>query len=550
MAQCEVTWRRPFRNSSRPVADSLRGRLLTDGQSSYSTWLTDAARDDGVVIHTIGLGSGVDAALLESIASGTGGAYMHLADPAQLPSLYLELGRGIIDDGTDSDADGLTDCEETYGVLTSYGFYDVSLDGGQNNPFLGNRRVASDPSMADTDGDGLTDGEEVRGRGMGEPLDLRDYAALRSTYGFLIDAGITKYFIGYSLPTETDSDRDTVSDFDETNGLTVAGGQHYTSRADRRDTDFDLNTDDVEYRLGTNPREPDASELGIAGLDPYTTLFQPALYGTSTPVINGHHAYFRGLTRFLEFTSTVQFDEDWNCTDNCSALLGAAAQVEGSACWVPFFGSNCTTEEKVRTLVRQSVESQQIFTRTGDFTGSFANQEAAVQCVANNVDRSACLDPAMYSGTPSSIPLDDAELSDGPPNDNLDAVIAEVLLNVAGGYRPKNQCQAALGGVYVLLDAAGQIVYVGQTNDFERRRLEHQRDARLSGYDFRERYQISDYQTRRGMEQRVFNDTWGDVDVRTAQAQGSLNRQRPMSFKNPALQSRLDLARGFLRQCT
>lgn len=62
-------------------------------------------------------------------------------------------------------------------------------------------------------------------------------------------------------------------------------------------------------------------------------------------------------------------------------------------------------------------------------------------------------------------------------------------------------------------------------------------------------WETDNRQARRGPEQRLFNDTWGDVDISTAQAKGSLNRQRPMSLANMVRKLRLELAERFLREC-
>ena len=54
---------------------------------------------------------------------------------------------------------------------------------------------------------------------------------------------------------------------------------------------------------------------------------------------------------------------------------------------------------------------------------------------------------------------------------------------------------------------------------------------------------------RRGLEQDLFNRHWGDVDIKTAQAKGSLNGQRPMSTRNPALGLRAKLVENFRAKC-
>ncbi len=522
--------------------------LMTDGDSSYADYLTQTARDQGVVIDTIGLGDGVQSTLLQSIADGTGGQFLALTDASQLPALYASLGKGLIDDGTDTDQDGLTDCEETYGVLTSYGFYDTS---NTSDPFAGNRRVVSDPNKVDTDGDRLTDGEELRGKPMGKPLDLRDYAATRTTYKFLIDAGITKYFVGRSLPTVVDSDEDTVSDYDETVG-TMVGGVRYYSRADRKDTDFDLATDDLEYQRGTDPRQPDRNELNIPGLAPYT-LFQPQKYTNAglAPVILQRAAIANNTVSFRSYArDVVTYDGSWNCVSNCSALIDAAPGVAASNCsWWPW-ASPCDLDSQVRTLVKRAVEAQRIFTASGDFLGTFTAEQAAAQCAVESMT-ATCKDTARFKDVPSSVPLDDPAQSDGPRNDNLDAQIAQVLLNVPGGYRPKDLCsKSGVAGVYELVDTATQVVvYVGETNDFERRKAEHKANPKFKDLEFRQVYEADNRNVRRGLEQDLFNQHWGDVDIRTAQAQGSLNGQRPMSKINPAKVLRAKLVNLWKTTC-
>jgi hypothetical protein len=67
----------------------------------------------------------------------------------------------------------------------------------------------------------------------------------------------------------------------------------------------------------------------------------------------------------------------------------------------------------------------------------------------------------------------------------------------------------AKGGVYELVDADGNTVYVGRTNDFARRQGEHQRDARFGHLRFRQVYATDDYQSQRGLEQVQINKHGG-----------------------------------------
>ena len=114
----------------------------------------------------------------------------------------------------------------------------------------------------------------MRGLDLSEPLNLRDFEATREEYAFLIEAGITKYFIMRSDPNDPETDGDGLSDFSELHGNLGADGRTYRTRADRWDTDFDGANDRLELELGTDPLFPDANEFGIPDL-PRFTLFQP-----------------------------------------------------------------------------------------------------------------------------------------------------------------------------------------------------------------------------------------------------------------------------------
>jgi len=53
----------------------------------------------------------------------------------------------------------------------------------------------------------------------------------------------------------------------------------------------------------------------------------------------------------------------------------------------------------------------------------------------------------------------------------------------------------------------------------------------------------------RGLEQRDYNDLWGDVPIADARAQGSLNKQRPVDGSRADYDWMLDLAQSFLDVC-
>ena len=527
------------------VRDAPAGRprvmvLMTDGVGSYNDAITQRAVDEGIVIYTVGLGFDLDEELLQRIAAATGGRYLSAPSAEDLLAAFDEIGRVIRDDGTDTDNDGLTDCEEENGMLSTWGMFDTSLDPTQNDPFVGDRIVTSDPNDPDTDDDGLTDGEEMRGLDLDEPLDLRDFEATRTEYAFLIEAGITKYFIMRSSPNDPETDGDTLLDVDETkNGVRGKDGRLYFTRADRWDTDLDGANDWLELQLGTDPTFPDANELGIPGL-PRFTLFQPY---DPPPIISGRWDFRPDPAVFIQYNRApvVYAVPTFDCVNNCEEVRAAAeARDGGSWCWLPW--SDCkSVDERARDIVREAVAAQAIFNEDGTFRGDFTATQGVAECAQTHSNPGECNDRAVIEAAPN----------DAQPGESFDSAIAQMLMNIPGGYRPKDLCGggASRGGTYRLVDDAGRVRYVGQTNDLARRRLEHANDPRFRDLSFETRYQTDNYQTRRGLEQRDYNDLWGDVPIADAQARGSLNGQRPMAGNRSDYDWRLDLAQTFLDLC-
>lgn len=116
--------------------------MLTDGEGSYNSLLTQRAIDNNIIIYTIGLGSEVDTNLLTNIATQTGGKYYHADAAGDLVDQFEDISSSI-DLTKDSDNDGLCDYFEDHIRLGN----GVMLRTDKNNP--------------DTDGDGLLDNEEV-----------------------------------------------------------------------------------------------------------------------------------------------------------------------------------------------------------------------------------------------------------------------------------------------------------------------------------------------------------------------------------------------------
>ncbi|WP_325605205.1 VWA domain-containing protein [Nocardioides sp.] len=204
---------------------AVRGAILiADGAGSYNVDFTREARDAGIVVHTVGLGNDSDFAVLRDIADGTGGTFARVKRAENLPEVYRRLadstgGANLVD----SDADGLTDCRETSGILASDG-----------------RVYRTDPHSADTDGDDLSDGEEVG--------QLVDFARLGAQTGIralrrLGEAGARVHALRAD-PVLADSDFDGIIDPVERDDETLVFD---------KDSENDGLGDGAEREIGTNP---------------------------------------------------------------------------------------------------------------------------------------------------------------------------------------------------------------------------------------------------------------------------------------------------------
>jgi len=195
--------------------------LLTDGVGSYDPLLTVQAGNAGVTIYTIGLGTDLDEGLLRTIADQTGGTFSQVDDASDLPEVFREIEEDTGDDGTDTDGDGLTDCEEERPMVDA----------------AGHLSFTSDPRLYDTDGDGLSDGQEI-----GEAFVFEE---LPEIFGFdLSELGDGKAYPVFSDPRMADTDGD---------GLTDAEEADFGSRARSNETDGDGLGDFDEMELGTDP---------------------------------------------------------------------------------------------------------------------------------------------------------------------------------------------------------------------------------------------------------------------------------------------------------
>lgn len=162
--------------------------FLTDGDGSDNTSHTATARDNNIVIYTIGLGNGVKESKLRAIAYGTGGKYFFADAAGALPDIYAVVSFETVDYLTDSNQDGLSDyytkllndgvlplssgCFDLIGVTDMYGEAcdDWDGDGLKNGEEIqvcaaGKKvyvKMESHPLLVDSDGDGTSDAEEKR----------------------------------------------------------------------------------------------------------------------------------------------------------------------------------------------------------------------------------------------------------------------------------------------------------------------------------------------------------------------------------------------------
>lgn len=118
--------------------------LLSDGGSSVSESILNNARDAGIEIYTIGLGSSSNDSVLKHISDYTGGEFFKAYTSDDLVDIYSKVGFSDFDT-TDTDGDKLYDAVEAAGIRI------------QNGQII----TGCDPTKKDTDNDGLEDGQEI-----------------------------------------------------------------------------------------------------------------------------------------------------------------------------------------------------------------------------------------------------------------------------------------------------------------------------------------------------------------------------------------------------
>ena len=118
--------------------------LLSDGGSSISDTLLQELKDNDQKVITVGIGSGVNANMMQRIADSTGGSYIFSNSAEDLQNAFLDLQSTYIGSTKDTDGDGLPDLVEVSGMRDQYG-----------------KIWRTDPNNANTDGDEFSDGEEM-----------------------------------------------------------------------------------------------------------------------------------------------------------------------------------------------------------------------------------------------------------------------------------------------------------------------------------------------------------------------------------------------------
>jgi hypothetical protein len=235
--------------------------LLTDGDGDYDRSLTESARQSGVVVYTVGLGSATDEALLDEIATQTGGKFFLALSAGDLVGIFRDGIAGEVD----TDGDGLADTAETAGMRSSTG-----------------KVYRTDPDNPDTDGDGLLDGEE-----MGYSPTPGHAFGRGTAYRMLAD------------PTKADSDADGLNDLFEVSECLypwmadrdldgVKGGEEedYGVLDNSPDTDGDLIDDleEIESSRTGGGLDPAAVDVVYDKVEFLSELFRGAVCGDITGV--------------------------------------------------------------------------------------------------------------------------------------------------------------------------------------------------------------------------------------------------------------------------
>lgn len=137
--------------------------ILSDGKdepsTTYSTYYADLvqrAKDNNIIVYTVGAGTNVDTSILTQIADNTGGAYYAATVTSGITDAFNEIQADTIDLKADFNEDKIPDY-----------FNDLISDGklvlsNSSSEFIGiDFNYLNGQKCADYDGDGLLNGEEL-----------------------------------------------------------------------------------------------------------------------------------------------------------------------------------------------------------------------------------------------------------------------------------------------------------------------------------------------------------------------------------------------------
>jgi Mg-chelatase subunit ChlD len=183
---------------------------------------------------TVGMGNNVKEQNLKPLSDYSGGQYYNLKSTEEIPQfqqqLLKDVGR-IQSAPIDSDQDGISDTVEIDGMRVGDG-----------------RIVKTDPNNADTDGDGLLDGYEIGG---------------------VLDAPYGEYYQMYSDPRSPDTDKDTLSDYEE---------DEIGTSSFAWDTDYDRLSDALEMQNDFDPSNSNPDGDTRPDYEEFTKVSDPFEY--------------------------------------------------------------------------------------------------------------------------------------------------------------------------------------------------------------------------------------------------------------------------------
>lgn len=308
----------------------------------------------------------------------------------------------------DSDEDGLTDCEETNGVLLASGLFDAEP---------GIELFTTDPndpeSEPEGEEDGLMDGEEL------VKLALADNPEIDAAYGFLRDEyGIEHVYVLRGDPLRFDADTDGLSDFEEV--------RTYGTDPNDWDSDNDLVGDNVEVTIGFDANDPANPNNGLIEAPPLTPggfFSAPGVLGEGVSPLDGFTptAEFEititdmneqgGLTEIVDvfpvgFGRIIDFDPSTTrcAREACPEIWDAGEQLIGTAQTVCdaigigtglfnalFPGGECESLDGwVERFAKIYIDDQGLFEHDGRIREDIAQELFLIYCTEDLEETDAC----------------------------------------------------------------------------------------------------------------------------------------------------------------